>query len=394
MTLTVRASEPQHFAFLDALRGLAALAVVVVHTVQNFNAGSLTPLLGLGAAGVQLFYIVSAYSLCLSFNQRRSSEPHAMRSYLVRRLFRIAPLFWVAMVLYLLRPLYLADSATPVDVHPPTWDLMPWHVLSTFFFVNGWHYQSINFIVPGGWSVAVESNFYLLLPFLMAYAVTTRRALVLVGLTLLFAVVARFALYRVAGTTAAMHAGEAFGIFAGLWLPAQLPVFALGILMFHCVPRSSLATQVAVSARLWQPLAFGALALALIGLAPDSWSRYIPSGFQAGLFLLAFSWLMAWWPHALVVNRVTQFLGKISYSLYLLHFLALHLVLWASQIWFEPLLGGVPTFWQALPWVLASATLLAWLGYHCVEVPGQTLGRWLLKKTAAAPTRPTALARG
>ena len=137
MTLPVRASEPQHFAFLDALRGLAALAVVVVHTVQNFNAGSLTPLLGLGAAGVQLFYIVSAYSLCLSFNQRRSSEPHAMRSYLVRRLFRIAPLFWVAMALYLLRPLYLADSATPVDVHPPTWDLMPWHVLSTLLFVNG-----------------------------------------------------------------------------------------------------------------------------------------------------------------------------------------------------------------------------------------------------------------
>jgi peptidoglycan/LPS O-acetylase OafA/YrhL len=375
-----RPAEPQHFAFLDALRGLAALAVVVVHTVQNFSAGSLTPLLGLGAAGVQLFYIVSAYSLCLSFDQRRRSEPHPTRSYLLRRFFRIAPLFWLAIVLYLLRPYLLPDFAAPVDVHPPTWQLQPWHVVATFLFANGWHYQSINFIVPGGWSVAVESNFYLLVPFLFVFAGTLRRALALVGFTLVFAVLCRFVLYRLVGAPAVAEAGEAFGIFAGLWLPAQLPVFALGLLMFHLVPRASLSASAVWSARLLQPLALGALALALLCWAPARWSSYLPQSFQAGLLLLACSWLIAWWPQRLVVNRLTQFLGKVSYSLYLLHFLALHLVLWASRSWFETTVQGAPSFWLAFPFVLLLGTALAWLGYRFVEVPGQALGRRLIAR--------------
>lgn len=125
MSTQTRSGEPQHFAFLDALRGLAAVAVVAVHTVQNFSGASLTPLLGLGAFGVQLFYIVSAYSLCLSFAQRVDNEHHPLRKYLLRRFFRIAPLFWMAICIYLMRPFLLPGFATPVDVHPPTWERMP-----------------------------------------------------------------------------------------------------------------------------------------------------------------------------------------------------------------------------------------------------------------------------
>jgi peptidoglycan/LPS O-acetylase OafA/YrhL len=381
VNLPVRPAEPQHFAFLDALRGLAALAVVVVHSVQNFDAGGLTPLFGLGAAGVQLFYIVSAYSLCLSFDQRRRNEPHPLRNYLLRRFFRIAPLFWLAMVLYLLRPYVLPAFAAPVDVHPPTWQLQPWHVLATFLFVNGWHYQSINFIVPGGWSVAVESNFYLLVPFLFAYARTLSRALALVGVTLVLAVVCRFVLYRIVGGAGVTEVGEAFGIFAGLWLPAQLPVFALGLVMFHLVPRASLSARARWSARMLQPLALGAFALALLWWAPARWSSYLPISFQAGLLLLACSWLVAWFPMRWAVNPVTQFLGKVSYSLYLLHFLALHGVLWASRTWLEPAMGHAPSFWLAFPCVLLLGTALAWLGYRWVEVPGQALGRRLIART-------------
>jgi peptidoglycan/LPS O-acetylase OafA/YrhL len=378
----VHPAEPQHFAFLDALRGLAALAVVVVHTVQNFSGGSLTPLLGLGAAGVQLFYVVSAYSLCLSFAQRQRSEARPLRNYLLRRFFRIAPLFWLAIGLYLLRPYLLPDFAAPVDVHPPSWTLQPWHVLATALFVNGWHYESINFLVPGGWSVAVESNFYLLVPFLFAFASSLRRAVVLVGLTLCMAVVCRFVLYRMVGADVLARAGEAFGIFAGLWLPAQLPVFALGILMFWLVPRHSLqACATNNRLRLLQPLVLCGAALALLWLAPPAWSSYLPQSFQAGLLLLGCSWLIAWWTPYLVVNPVTQFLGKVSYSLYLLHFLALHLVLWASRSLYEPAVGAVPVFWQAFPCVLLLACVLAWLGYRLVEVPGQALGRRLIARS-------------
>lgn len=376
-----RSAEPQHFSFLDALRGIAALAVVAVHTVQNFSAGWFSPVFGQGAAGVQLFYVVSAYSLCLSLEQRRTSEPHPMRSYVIRRFFRIAPLFWFAVLVYLLKPMIFSTYVVPVDVHPPTWVLAPWHVITTLLFVNGWHYQSINFIVPGGWSVAVESNFYLLLPVLLRASRSLRRAVVVVVLTLLLAIACRKALYFLFAGNVSENQAEAFGIFAGLWLPSQLPVFALGIVMLWLVPRSSL-TQAASgpTRRLLMPLGLCVCAGTSVIFAPPTLERFIPVTFQKGLVLLGFSWLIAWWPMGLVVNRATVFVGKISYSLYLFHFIALHFVVWASATFYVPRFGSIPSFFLAFPCVLATGCGLARLTYQLIEVPGQAIGRRIIKQ--------------
>jgi peptidoglycan/LPS O-acetylase OafA/YrhL len=376
-----RSAEPQHFAFLDALRGIAALAVVAVHTVQNFSAGWFSSVFGQGAAGVQLFYVVSAYSLCLSFEQRRSVEQSPLKTYVIRRFFRIAPLFWFAVLVYLLKSLIFPTVFVPVDVHPPTWSLAPWHVITTLLFVNGWHYQSINFIVPGGWSVAVESNFYLLLPVLLRVSRTLRQAVVLVLSTLALAVVCRKALYVIlAGNVAENHL-EAFGIFAGLWLPSQLPVFALGIVMLYLVPRSSLTQAATVpTRRLLLPLALCLGAGAYAVFAPAALERVVPLTFQKGLILLGFSWLVAWWPIGLFVNRVTVFVGKISYSLYLFHFIALHLVVWASSAFYVPRFGSPPSFFLTFPCVLVIGCGLARITYQLIEVPGQTLGRRIIKQ--------------
>jgi len=377
-------SEPQHFAFLDALRGIAALAVVVVHTAQNFSTGWFDLILGHGAAGVQLFYVISAYSLCLSFEQRKTTEKNSLRNYVLRRFFRIAPLFWFAVLVYLLKPLILPMYAAPVDVHPPTWVLAPWHVLTTLLFVYGWHYQSINFIVPGGWSVAVESNFYLLLPVLFAAARNARRSVAVVALTLVAAVVCRKALYLLFAGSVPENQLEAFGIFAWLWLPSQLPIFALGILMYWLVPRSSLnASASGLTRRLMLPLSLCACAIAYTVLAPDALLRFVPAQFAIGLVLLAFSWLLAWWPMGLLVNRATMFLGKISYSLYLFHFVALHLVVWASRSLYIPKFGTPPSFLLAFPCVVAIGCGLARLTYQWVEVPGQALGRRLIQRLGA-----------
>lgn len=374
-----RVAAPQHFEFLDALRGLAALAVVVVHTLQNFDAGVLNGVLSWGAAGVQLFYIVSAYSLCLSLAGRVGKHGYFWRNYLLRRLFRIAPLFWLAVLVYLLRPWVLPMDFAPVDVHPPDWELMPWHVVATLFFVNGWHYQSINFIVPGGWSVAVESNFYLILPVLLLWASSLRRAVMLVVFSLGAAIVFRVVLYFF---YTRLHPGSpplAFGIFSGLWLPAQLPVFMLGLVMYRLVPKSSLQSPMTVARRrLWAPILFTAVAIGILWLAPVSLRRFASESFQWGLVLMGLAWLLAWWPTRLLVNPVTLFLGKVSYSLYLLHSLALHLVVWGSRTLFEPVVGHAPSFALAFTLVVALGAILAAVGYRWVEVPGQAVGRRLM----------------
>jgi len=88
---------------LDVLRGAAILLVVLVHCAHA--ATSIVPGLNsfamhYGELGVQLFFIVSGYTMMLTFGDR--VDLPAARSFYIRRVFRIVPLFWVAILCYLL----------------------------------------------------------------------------------------------------------------------------------------------------------------------------------------------------------------------------------------------------------------------------------------------------
>jgi peptidoglycan/LPS O-acetylase OafA/YrhL len=146
-------------AYLDALRGLAILGVLIVHfSLWLKPAGEAEKgLMGNGAFGVQLFYVVSAFTICMSLAADRG--PGALQRFFTRRFFRIAPMFWVAIILSLtlwgLLPRYAAPDG-----------IAPWAVVATFLMAHGLHPESINSVVFGGWSVGVEVMFYALAPML------------------------------------------------------------------------------------------------------------------------------------------------------------------------------------------------------------------------------------
>lgn len=366
--------EPQHFGFLDSLRGIAALAVVATHTAQNQPPGFFTPIGGYAFYGVQLFYIVSAFSLCLSLEQRNARETAPYRNYMLRRFFRIAPLFWLALAVYLLKPYVLPASAAPVDLHPPTWPVNGTHVLVTLLFLNGWHYRTINSIVLGGWSVAVESNFYLLLPKLQAWVRSLPSALLLVVATLVFGLLCRSLLYSAFGDDVPPEDETAFGIFATMWLPSQLCVFALGIVMYRLVPRASIGWRGWAPRRWALPLLTMVVGLLAGVFAPLEMLRFVPLFFPYSVGLLGFAWLLAWMPHRLLVNRLTVFFGRISYSLYLFHIVVMHVLLWLV-----PAVRDLPYPVFFLLVVLAT-TVIATVTHRYVELGGMALGKRLISR--------------
>jgi peptidoglycan/LPS O-acetylase OafA/YrhL len=150
--------ETEHLAFVDALRGWAFLGVLLVH-VQTILPlpHRLRQLAGAANYGVQLFFVVSALTLFMSYQARRQRDRRPLAAFFIRRLFRIAPLFWLAV------PTYLAFLGTGPRDSAPT-GIHLGQILATLAFVHGWYPTSINSVVPGGWSIAVEMNFYLLLP--------------------------------------------------------------------------------------------------------------------------------------------------------------------------------------------------------------------------------------
>src|SRR5688572_12152133 len=96
-----------HLHFLDALRGLAAFFVIVYHMVLMPEPDLAVPRWGHlvahnGGMGVTLFFVVSAFSLFYTM-PLRLREPRPWVSFFVHRFFRIAPLFYLWIVLSLIR---------------------------------------------------------------------------------------------------------------------------------------------------------------------------------------------------------------------------------------------------------------------------------------------------
>jgi peptidoglycan/LPS O-acetylase OafA/YrhL len=91
-------SQPKKLDFIDALRGIAALMVVVYHTALMPRPNLEIPIgldkfVRLGGLGVVLFFVISAFTLYLSGNNRKQ-ETNQLRKFYLRRLFRIVPLFY------------------------------------------------------------------------------------------------------------------------------------------------------------------------------------------------------------------------------------------------------------------------------------------------------------
>ena len=94
--------EAAHFGFVDSLRGIALLGVLLVHTGQRVTGlpAFVDAATNFGSYGVHLFFVASAFTLFSSLKQRSPSERRPTLNYFLRRLFRIAPPFWLAVLFY------------------------------------------------------------------------------------------------------------------------------------------------------------------------------------------------------------------------------------------------------------------------------------------------------
>src|SRR5688500_14427883 len=97
--------------------------VLVVHTSHSVHklSGWVDFASQYGQMGCQLFAAASAYTLLLTF-VRRANERHALRDFWIRRFFRIAPLYYLAIPLYFM--VHLAKQRfvdhTPLTIEPYT----------------------------------------------------------------------------------------------------------------------------------------------------------------------------------------------------------------------------------------------------------------------------------
>jgi peptidoglycan/LPS O-acetylase OafA/YrhL len=353
------------YAYIDVLRGIAVLGVLLAH-VSHFSNISYPSWLesiatiNIGPRGVQLFYVVSAVTLCMSFSRRSNVEKHPILNFYIRRFFRIAPVFYAAVLYYLFVDNYWFGN-------PHHYSLM--NIFTTITFTNGFSSEWINNIVFGGWSVAVETTFYLLFPFLFYRMKNFRYALIAtISVSILLQI---FRLYLLSLPSVASDPDVQ--TFTFQFFPSQLPVFLIGMTMFFAM-HEELAERYKKQMRL--------LAIVIgVGIVVQTFFpiNLIPGHYIYGYFFAILLYILSKRPYKIFVNPITIYIGKISYSLYLFHFAVYS---WLIQMGLNMVLPANPYFNFALRFfiLLGASSVIASLLFFTIEKYGIILGKKLINR--------------
>jgi len=357
------------YEYIDALRGFAILGVVLVHSSQWVapTASFLTKVAQQGARGVQLFYIASALTLFLSMAARNNKEERPVLSFYIRRFFRIAPLFYCGVIIYTVA--YGGLSSRYWAPNGLEWYYIP----LTALFMHGWHPETITSVVPGGWSIAVEMTFYLFVPYLFLKLNSIKSTLVALFVSLVLSRITSAAVVYLVSPYYPESQQYLINSFSFLWFFSQLPVFITGILLYHIIRKYPTADYqvglllLAVSLFLF----FAFLSVSTLG-------SFLPKHFLYGVAFLIFALLLNYYPNRLFVNNLTVWLGKLSFSIYLVHFGVIKILeyVFSEGFW----LGGNKSFILAFVLALTLSASISYVSYRVVEIPSINFGKRIIKR--------------
>ncbi|MCL6708287.1 acyltransferase [Pseudomonas sp. R2.Fl] len=171
----------------DILRSLAILLVMLVHLPLDATPGLLVTVREYGWLGVDIFFVLSGYLIGTQlFKEITRTGAVDFKSFYLRRAFRIFPAFFVVLGLYALVPVLRDNPAMQ-----PLWKF------ATFTVNLGFDPREGN-AFSQAWTLAVEEQFYLVLPLLVLLLhkrVGTGWALALAGLLTLIGIGLRYVIW-------------------------------------------------------------------------------------------------------------------------------------------------------------------------------------------------------
>ncbi|WP_330083626.1 acyltransferase [Methylocystis iwaonis] len=361
---------------IDALRGVAILAVILRHYIYD---GGSSEWLGLpfvieqiarfGWAGVDLFFVMSAFLLTRSLLRRRGEEGVALIFYR-RRLLRTMPMYLCILAAAAVlapafsRPSWLFDNQAPLWVYAS--------FLQNFWLGLGcWRGA---FLAPT-WSLAAEEHVYLILPLIVLHL--PRRDIFRVALAfILLSPLIRLAVIFGVGDTANYA-----------WTICRLDSFGWGMLI---------ALAPCLEPRVKTRLIFGWYVAAVMGVA---WlwlqltSRDLMDSFTITASTVLATGIVAVFAtrgpaaHPTLLTRGLAFVGERCFSIYLLHIPVFGLMALA----FGRAVPNIVDLFSALSAATAfvATIALATLTYRFVERPFIDYGdRYVTYDAVKAAARP------
>jgi peptidoglycan/LPS O-acetylase OafA/YrhL len=341
------------FTLVDALRGIAALAVVLFHAVEGRHITALFDhmpsaiqgLLAHGNFGVAIFFVLSGFVISHSLRAGLSSVK-AVLVFMLKRSIRLDPPYWAAIIIAVLFSLLASKIVASRDAD----DYSAAQLVSHLFYLQGLlGFKQVNSVF---WTLCLEIQFYLI----FALMLLTRSSLVMVCAFLV-------------SLPWAVGFGPAVpGVFVEFWYGFLLGVGAYAARRSpDALPWFLLYVAVIAAASIYDASVFAQVccltAIVLLGAA------------SAGKLTTWLNW------------RWLQFLGTISYSLYLLHN-----PVTGATFRVGYLLTGRTVYTEALWWIasLAACICAATLLWLLIERPSARLAKQVGDKYIFDDAVPTA----
>lgn len=343
----------------DVLRGFAALGVMASH-VYAISGFPKDPLIGttVGRFGflVRLFFAISAFSITYVYCEKIFSR-RQLQAFYLKRFFRIAPLFYFMMLVY--TALRLLEGRA----FPSCYDIS----MSFFFlfpFVPGMH----DSIVGGGWSLGLEWIFYLFIPFMLCLVRGVLSAFIVWLIACLVAVLRSSYFQQGVIDPILLNYGILFFL-------SHLPFFVAGMGSYFFIKR--IGTN-----RLEKHSFFVGLLIVFLGAATSCYFKFkIDILLAEEIFISLVSFLLiaasvsgipGW-----LDNSFTRYLGLISYSIYLTHFVVIKFL---SRLGFyswiaKTIDGTVSGFFIVATGTFFAVFVVASVTYRFIERPAINYGK-------------------
>ena len=330
-------TKNSRFQELDALRGIAALMVVIFH----FTRGKVSEdsILNFGTTGVDLFFIISGFVIFMSLTRVKRGI-----DFVINRFSRLYPTYWTVVSLTFILILF----KTYIDNQPFEMSLIGQYLGNMTMFQ---FYMRIPNLDGPYWTMIVEMLFYIII--LLFFQLKVLKWLNPVGIVVI--------LFVLLGSHFAFDNFLLRALIYGIPLLQFLPLFLAGTVFY----KLHLSNEGVVGKTLL--LLFCLVSQVLLYHIAGSSLNYISQA-EYGLMLTVYFglfWLFITDRLSFVVSKPSLFLGKISYALYLVHqFVATGLII----PYFNKELGlnfWIVAIFIALPVVIGLATIITFM----IEVP-------------------------
>lgn len=371
------ADTKPHYAILDGLRGVAALAVVCFHLFEAFATSHLDQRINHGYLAVDFFFILSGFVVGYAYDDRWKSM--SVREFLKRRIIRLHPMVVLGA---------LIGAAVFYTQGCPVWDVaqVSFGALLAATLLNallipatpGAEIRGVGEMYPlngPSWSLLFEYVGNIL------YALVIRR-LRTKALTALVAAsgcgLALFALFGPLGDICVGFSMTGENLTGGFL--RLLFAFPAGLLL------ARIFRPVKVRGAFWIGTAalVAVAAVPRIGGSEHLWMNGLYDTLCAVVIFPLVVWLGASGKTTdRVTTRICRFLGDISYPLYMVHYPFIYLY----YAWVK---NGNLTFSESLPGaaaLIAGSVVLAWLSLKYYDEP---VRRWLTRRFLTQRKRPAA----